>query len=93
MARIQVRLGDSGDIPLSFAGNTIQEAVLFRDTGTITVSPTDCHIYVFVDGLEFTKIPNGTTAQFPVANGTLFDVVVAGTTDAQPNGSIHYSFA
>lgn len=92
MPRVQVRRGDSGDLPLTFQGSTIQQAVLFRDAGTATISPTDCHVYVYLDGVEFSKIVNGSTVSFPVAAGTLFDVVVAGTTDAQPSGSIHYSF-
>lgn len=93
MARRQIRLGDSDDIPVTFQGDAVQEFVVFRDTGTVTVTTTDCSLYAFVDGVQFTKVPRNTTRSYPIQAGSTFDVQVAGTTDAQPNGSVHYSFA
>lgn len=91
MARFQVRSGDSGDVPVTFEGGTVQEFVVFRDTGTITVTTTACSLYAYLNGIEFAKVPRDSTRAYAVQNGMTFDVIVTGTTDAQPSGSVHYS--
>lgn len=96
MARINLRPGDSGDLPVTFAGDTIQQAVTFQNAGTITLSTTGCSVYVtdVATGKDIAKIISG-RAPIPivVARNQLLDVLVAGTTAAAPSGVIHYSFA
>jgi hypothetical protein len=94
--RVNLGPGDHGDLPVTFAGNTIQQAVTFKNAGTLTLSTTGCHVYIFVDGSDVgqIKVVDGFPPKsFAVVTGQNYDVLVAGTTDAQPSGTIHYSFA
>lgn len=94
MARINLRPGDSGDLTVTFAGDTIQEAITFQNNGTLTVSTTGCSIYPFLNGVELNKVVHGQPARtFAVLRNQTYDVNVVGTTDAQPSGVVHYSFA
>lgn len=95
MPRINLKSGDHGDLPVTFAGNTIQQAVTFQHAGTLTLSTTSCHVYIFIDGSDAgqIKVVDGASPKsFAVTTGQTYDVEVAGTTDAQPSGVIHYSF-
>jgi hypothetical protein len=96
--RINLHAGDSGDLPVTFAGDAIQQAVTFTKTGVLTLSTTGCHIYIYdttnVPALEVAKVVNGAAPRsFDVLNGHNYDVIVAGTTNAQTSGVIHYAFA
>jgi hypothetical protein len=91
MARFQIRLGDSGDVPVSYQSSVVQQFVTIRDTGTMTVTTSNCSVYAFLNGVEYTKVPRNSTLIFPVQGGMTLDVQVAGTTVEQPNGNIHYS--
>ena len=96
MARINLHSGDAGDLPVTFQGGTRQQAVTFANSGVLTLSTTDCHVYVYDGdtGVELTKVANGTPPQnFTVNAGQNYDVMVVGTTAAKPSGVIHYSFA
>jgi hypothetical protein len=98
MPRVNLDFGDSGDLPVTFAGDTIQQAATFKRTGVLTLSTTGCHVYIFDPAISSTieraKIVDGAAPRlFPVTASQNYDVRVAGTSDAQPSGVIHYSFA
>jgi hypothetical protein len=92
MARIQIRIGDSGDVPVTFAGDTIQQLITCRDNGTVTVTTSNCSLYPFLNGVPLAKCPRDSTRSYLVQAGQTFDVQVTGTTDANPNGNVHYDY-
>jgi hypothetical protein len=93
MPRLTVRLGDPDrDVPVTFDAGNVQQFVAIGDNGTITLTTTNCSIYAYLNGVEFAKVPRDSTRSYPVLKGQTFDVLVTGTTDANPTGNVHYSF-
>lgn len=98
MATINIRPGDSGTLPVAFLGNVKQDAWTARNSGTLTVTTHGCALYLFDASdpqnlVEMRKFLRDTTSSVALVAGHPYQVIVVGTTDAQPSGTVDWSFA
>lgn len=96
MPTINIRPGDSGTIPVHFQDSDFQQFVTPRNSGTLTLTTTNCSLYIY-DGAtdpptELIKAVNGVQRSIILVADHPYMVQVAGTTDANPNGSVAWSF-
>jgi hypothetical protein len=98
MATINIRPGDSGTLTAAFLGNVKQDAWTPRNSGTLTVITRGCGFYLFDASdpqnlVELRKLLRDTTSSVALVAGHPYLVLVIGTTDAQPSGTVDWSFA
>lgn len=96
MPTINIKPGDTGTVPVSFSGGNLQEFVTPRNDGTFTMTPTNCQLYIYDAATnpptELQKVLRDRSTAIPVTGGHPYMVLVVGTTDAQPTGSIAWRF-